>query len=104
MEAVAPVQQGAVSVAAYTPSGRDLRSLVDLALPVATVQLGLMAMGVVDTIMVGRVSALGLAAVAMGHLFFFAVSVFGMGVLFALDPVVSQAVGAADPVAIARGV
>jgi len=62
-----------------------------------------MAMGVVDTIMVGRVSATDLAAVAMGHLYFYAVSVFGMGVLFALDPVVSQAVGAADRVAIARG-
>jgi MATE family multidrug resistance protein len=63
-----------------------------------------MAMGVVDTIMVGRVSATDLAAVAMGHLYFFGAAVFGMGVLFALDPVVSQAVGAADRVGIARGV
>ena len=62
-----------------------------------------MAMGVVDTIMVGRVSAMALAAVAMGHLYFFAVAVFGMGVLFALDPVISQAVGADDRVGIARG-
>ncbi|HUF76383.1 MAG TPA: MATE family efflux transporter [Longimicrobiales bacterium] len=75
-----------------------------LALPVVAVQIGLMAMGVVDTIMVGRVSAIDLAAVAMGHLYFFAAAVFGMGVLFALDPVVSQAVGAADRVGIARGV
>jgi len=104
VEAVAPVQQASVPLAAYTPSARDLRALVDLALPVVAVQVGLMAMGVIDTIMVGRVSATDLAAVAMGHLYFFAVAVFGMGVLFALDPVVSQAVGASDRVAVARGV
>lgn len=61
-------------------------------------------MGLVDTIMVGRVSSVDLAAVAVGNLYFFGVAVFGMGVLFALDPVVSQAVGARDAVAIARGV
>jgi MATE family multidrug resistance protein len=63
-----------------------------------------MAMGVVDTLMVGRVSALGLAAVAMGHLYFFGVAVFGMGVLYALDPVISQAVGADDELSISRGI
>jgi len=77
---------------------------VRLALPVAVVQIGLMAMGAIDTIMVGRVSATDLAAVAVGHLYFFGVAVFGMGVLYALDPVVSQAVGAGDEVGIARGV
>jgi MATE family multidrug resistance protein len=104
VEAVAPIQEGPVPVAAYAPSSRDLDELTRLALPVVVVQLGLMAMGVVDTIMVGRVSATDLAAVAIGHLYFFAAAVSGMGVLFALDPVVSQAVGAADRVAIARGV
>ena len=64
----------------------------------------MMLMGVVDTIMVGHISANALAAVALGNLFFFAVAVFGMGVLFALDPVISQAVGARDDVAIARAV
>ena len=44
--------------------------------------------------MVGRVSPSDLAAVALGNLYFFAVSVFGMGVLFALDPLISQAFGA----------
>lgn len=63
-----------------------------------------MSMGVVDTIMVGRVSPADLAAVALGNLYFFGVAIFGMGVLFALDPVISQAVGADDRVAVARGV
>jgi MATE family multidrug resistance protein len=88
---------------AYRPNRRDLAELFRLALPVAVVQIGLMSMGVVDTLMVGRVSALGLAAVAIGHLYFFGVAVFGMGVLYALDPVISQAVGADDDVGISRG-
>jgi multidrug resistance protein, MATE family len=104
VEAVAKAEVGAVPVAAYAPTPRDLKELSRLALPVVVVQVGLMTMGVVDTIMVGRVSATDLAAVAVGNLYFFGAAVFGMGLLFALDPVVSQAVGAADRVAIARGV
>lgn len=64
----------------------------------------MMAMGAVDTVMVGRVTPTDLAAVAIGNLYFFGVAVFGMGVLFALDPVISQAVGAQDANAVARGV
>ncbi|MDX1676079.1 MAG: MATE family efflux transporter, partial [Longimicrobiales bacterium] len=78
--------------------------MVRLALPIVAVQVGLMFMGVVDTLMVGRVSAAALAAVALGNLYFFFIAIFGMGVLFALDPVVSQAVGAGDDHAIARAV
>lgn len=103
MELAGPSSSRHVPVAEYVPTSLDLRKLVALALPVAFVQIGLMAMGVVDTVMVGRVSANDLAAVAVGNLYFFGVSVFGTGVLFALDPVVSQAVGAGDSVGIARG-
>ncbi|HKJ01668.1 MAG TPA: MATE family efflux transporter [Longimicrobiales bacterium] len=88
----------------FVPTRADLAALVRLSLPVAVVQVGMMAMGTVDTVMVGRVSATDLAAVAMGNLYFFGVAVFGMGVLFGLDPVISQAVGAGDDVAVARGV
>jgi MATE family multidrug resistance protein len=71
---------------------------------VVVVQVGMMLMGVVDSIMVGRVSPADLAAVALGNLYFFGASVFGMGVLLGLDPVISQAVGAGDREGIARGV
>ncbi len=81
-----------------------LRAMVRLALPVAAVQVGWMAMGVVDTIVVGHVSANAMAAVALGNLLFLAVAIFGMGVLTGLDPVVAQAVGARDEPAVARGV
>ncbi len=90
------------------PTRTDVSAVVRLAVPVALVQVGLMAMGVVDTLMVGRVSAVDLAAVALGNLYFFVVAVFGMGVLMALDPLVSQAVGAGDregaALALQRGV
>jgi MATE family multidrug resistance protein len=94
---------GPVRLGAYRPGSTDLRRLVRLALPIAFVQVGMMAMGALDTVMVGRVSAADLAAVAIGNLYFFGIAVFGMGVLYALDPIVSQAVGASDSVGIARG-
>ena len=83
-------------LAAFRPSGPELRDLVKLALPVAVVQMGLVSQGLVDTAMVGRVDAVELAAVTLGNLYFFGVSVFGMGLLFALDPLVAQAFGAED--------
>ncbi|HSE69081.1 MAG TPA: MATE family efflux transporter [Gemmatimonadales bacterium] len=86
------------------PRASDVRALLGLGLPVIVVQVGMMAMGVVDTIMVGHLNAQALAAVALGNLYFFGVAIFGMGVLMALDPVVAQAVGAGDHEAAARGV
>ena len=99
-----PPSTDAGAVRRFLPTRDDLQALVRLAVPVATVQVGLLAMGTVDTIMVGRVSPTDLAAVALGNLYYFGASVFGMGVLFALDPVVAQAVGADDRPAVARGV
>jgi multidrug resistance protein, MATE family len=93
-----------VRLRAYRPLRDDVRKLFELGAPVAFVQVGLMSMGAVDTVMVGRVSATDLAAVAIGNLYFFGMAVFGMGVLFALDPVISQAVGANDAAGVARGV
>lgn len=87
-------------------SGHDLRadltSLSRLAVPIVVVQLGWMAMGAVDTIVVGHVSAEAMAAVALGNLYFLAVSLFGMGVLMGLDPILAQAAGARDPHAVVR--
>jgi MATE family multidrug resistance protein len=85
------------------PRRDELRAMLDLALPVVIIQVGLMSMGVVDTIMVGHLSPQALAAVALGNLYFFVPAVFGMGTLMVLDPVVAQAVGAGDVPAVARG-
>ncbi len=81
--------------------------MLRLAVPVVVVQVGMMLMGVVDTVMVGHLapggSSVGLAAVALGHLYFFGIGVFGLGTLMVLDPVVAQAVGARDEAGVARG-
>ena len=84
------------------PTPSDLRAMLRLALPVAAVQLGIMAMGVTDTLMVGHLSPAALAAGALGNLYFFIAGIFGQGTLMALDPVISQAVGARDAEAISR--
>src|SRR5262245_32012332 len=85
-----------------SPQHTELRATIALAVPVVFVQLGFMAMGAVDTLMVGRLSATMLAAVALGNLYFFNVSIFAAGTLMALDPLVAQAVGAKDFDAVAR--
>ena len=82
----------------------ELRAMVRLAIPVVAIQIGWMSMGVVDTIVVGHVSADAMAAVALGNLLFLAVAIFGMGVLMGLDPIVAQAVGAGEESAVARAV
>jgi len=88
----------------FVPSRHDLAALIRLAVPIVTVQVGIMLMGVVDTIFVGHVSARELAAVSLGHLYFFGVAVLGLGTLWAIDPIISQAMGARDHDAVSLGV
>ena len=78
------------------PGRVELRATIRLAVPVVVARVGFMLMGVVDTVMVGHLSAEALAAVALGHLYLFACSAFGMGGLMVVDPLVAQAVGAGD--------
>lgn len=61
-----------------------------------------MLMGVVDAAIVGRHSAQGLAAVALGNVYFNSIVTIGHGTLMALDPLIAQAVGAKDQPAIER--
>lgn len=80
-----------------------LRPLLSLALPIIVVNLGMTLMGAVDTLMVGRVSAEALAAVAIGNVWFFAMGIFGVGLVMSLDPVIAHALGADDPKGVALG-
>jgi len=84
------------------PHRDDLAAMLQLAAPIVVVQVGMMLLGVVDTMVVGRLSSEALAAVALGHVSIVAVSSFGIGMLLALDPLVAQAVGAGDAVAVRR--
>ena len=93
-----------MSTSPFLPTRSELRELMVLAAPVVAVQVGIMLMGVVDSIMVGAISAAALAGTALGNVWFFAVAVFGMGILMAIDPLVTQGVGARDELAIRRAV
>ena len=84
--------------------GPDLRDMAKFAAPIVLVNVGMQAMGVVDTLMVGKLGGSAIAAVALGNLYFFNVSVFALGLLLALDPVIAQAVGAGDADDVARSV
>ena len=68
--------------------------MLRLAWPVVVSELGWMARVIVDTMMVGRISAQAIGAVSLGGAVVHAVSVFGVGLLLGLDPLVSQAWGA----------
>jgi MATE family multidrug resistance protein len=72
------------------------RRLVTLAVPIILTQVGMNMLGVVDTIMAGRYSVEVLAAAALGHLWTFGTLIFAMGIVFGIDPIVTQAHGARD--------
>jgi MATE family multidrug resistance protein len=67
-----------------------------LAAPIVLAELGWMAMGLVDTMVVGRVSAESIAAVGLGTIVFYGFAVCASGLLLGMDTLVSQAYGAGD--------
>jgi MATE family multidrug resistance protein len=77
---------------------RELRELFRLALPLAAAQAGTQLMGLVDVAVLGRAGARELAGSGLGNAVFFAFSVIGMGMVFGVDPLIAQAVGAGDHV------
>lgn len=87
---------------------RDLRELAALAAPAAALQLASFTFGLVDAAMVGRVSRVAFDAATLGGIWIWGTLIFGMGVVFGIDPFVSQAFGAKDErgmaLAVQRGV
>ena len=76
--------------------GGELRAMVALAVPVVLSELGWMAQGVVDTIMVGRLGPAAIGAVALGNAICYTPSLFGVGLMLGLDTLVAQAYGRKD--------
>jgi multidrug resistance protein, MATE family len=77
---------------------REFGQLMRLAVPLALAQAGTQMMSVVDLAVLGRVGAKELGAAGLGNAIFFTVSVMGMGLVMGVDPMISQALGAADEV------
>ncbi len=74
----------------------EIKRLAALATPVVITQVTSMLMGVVDILMVGHVSVNAIGAASLGRLWVFGTLLFGLGVVFGLDPLVTQAHGAGD--------
>ena len=70
--------------------------MVALAVPVVLSELGWMAMGIVDTIMVGSLGPAAIGAVALGNAVYYTPALFGIGILLGLDTLVAQAYGRKD--------
>jgi multidrug resistance protein, MATE family len=73
-----------------------VRKLFTIAGPVVLTQLGMMGFGVVDILMLGRVGVAELDAAALGNLWLWGTMIFGIGVVFGLDPIIAQAIGRGD--------
>lgn len=74
----------------------EFRPMFALALPVVLAEMGWMTMGMVDTLMVGRLSPEAIGAVGLGNAIALGICIFAMGLLLGLDTLVSQAFGADD--------
>ena len=74
----------------------ELAALLRLAVPMAIAQFGLMALSLVDTAAIGRMSVDDLAGAGIGRSIGFATMVVGIGVGAGLEPLAAQAIGAGE--------
>ncbi|MBT1445463.1 MATE family efflux transporter [Shewanella sp. JM162201] len=81
-------------------AGFQAKKLIQLAAPVLIAQVTQTMMGFIDTVMAGRVSAVDMAAVAVGTSLWLPALLFVQGLLMAFTPVFSQLHGGGDESAI----
>src|SRR5688572_16904787 len=87
----------------HQPSlGAELRDTLKLAAPIILAQVGHMSMGIVDTLVAGRISTEALAGLGLAGNFFWTLTHVGVACMFALDTFFSQSLGARDERALAR--
>jgi multidrug resistance protein, MATE family len=87
-----------VQTSSWAQLRREFRPTLRLALPLAFAEVGWMSMGIVDTIMVGRLpdSAVAIGATGLGQSLYHSAAIFGGGLLLGLDTLVSHAYGRQD--------
>ncbi|WP_257797171.1 MATE family efflux transporter [Aggregatibacter actinomycetemcomitans] len=67
----------------------EAKKLIAITLPILLAQIAQNSMGLVDTIMAGRVSAVDMAAISVGASIWLPLVLFGHGLLLALPPTIS---------------
>ncbi len=71
----------------------DFKKNIQLALPIIIGQVGQIMVNIADNVMVGRLGAAELAAVSLANAVFISFMVVGMGLSFALPPLIAEADG-----------
>ncbi len=75
---------------------KNIKETVKLALPISIGQLGHILMAVTDTIMVGHLGAVPLAAASVANAVFSTFMIFGLGLSIAITPITAVYVGAKE--------
>jgi len=75
---------------------REMGPMIRLAAPLVLAEIGWVMMGIIDTMMVGRLpsGAEAIGATSLGNMLFYIVGIFGSGLLLGLDSLVSRSFGA----------
>jgi MATE family multidrug resistance protein len=94
--------EGQARGTAMSAIGAELLATLALAAPLAAANLAQIAMGVTDSVMVGRLGALPLAAAGLGGMLYFSGGITLQGILSAVAPLAAQALGAGDRAAAGR--
>jgi MATE family multidrug resistance protein len=79
-----------------SPVRTELRALFALSWPATVTQVGLMLIGVVDTLVAARLGTDALAAASLAHNWQWSIMSLGMGAVMGTDPMISQAHGRGD--------
>src|SRR5215468_4928170 len=87
-----------VQSASFRDVRHEFRPTLRLALPLVFAELGWMAMGIVDVIMVGRLpdSAIAIGATGLGETLYNMLAIFAAGLLLGMDTFIAQAYGRKD--------
>lgn len=82
--------------------GTELRATLAIATPLAAANLAQMAIGFTNTVMVGRLGAVPLAAAGLGASLYVTIGITLQGIVSALAPLAAHALGAGDRAGAAR--
>ncbi|MCI4670989.1 MAG: MATE family efflux transporter [Bacteroidia bacterium] len=69
---------------------------LQLSIPVIIGQVGQYLMGFIDNLMIGQISYVHLSAGSLANIFYFVLTILGLGITFAISPLVAEANGAGD--------
>ena len=93
----APARFISLSGSSLGETGLEMRKLLGIAWPLSLSYVGHIAIGTTDVLMIGRLGAEPLAAAAIAISVYHGIYMFCMGVVIAVTPLASQALGARNP-------